>query len=333
MTNNDGRTQPSAEVATWADRTHGYRASPFEPSPDRLAAARKTRRRGRRMGWLRGDTIFDRIRVDVGLRFLHEVMDLDGLSYGLWDGDAQTVEGLRTAQNRYAETLCDWVPEGVRRILDVGCGTGETARKLNARGFEVEGLSPDPYLGEVFVARTGLPFHLIRYERFHPERPFDLILMSESAQYILLDQLFRWIMRESPGAHLLISDYFTVEVAEGPLGQSGHPLEEFEDEARLWAFEELQREDITDAVAQTLDLSRLWLDRYVAPTTKLLRESLARRSRILIAVGDLILRRRIQRWKRRIELGESAEFRRQKRYMRLLYRSPKDMGGLRKLRA
>ncbi len=333
MTDLDEPHQSSDDVTTWSDRTEGFRAQPFEPSPDRLAAARAKRRRGRRFGWLVGDTIFDRIRIDIGLRFLHEVMGLEGLSYGLWDGDPQTLEGMKTAQRRYAETLCDLVPEGVRRILDVGCGTGETARLLTERGFEVEGLSPDPYLGEVFVARTGLPFHLIRYERFHPDRPFDLVVMSESAQYIMLDQLFRWVMRESPGAHLLISDYFTVEAAEGPMGRSGHPLDEFEDEARLWAFNELHRKDITDAVAPTLDLSKLWLDRFVTPTAELVEETLERRSRLLMGIGRLFMKHRVMRWKRRIELGESSEFRRQKRYLRLLYRSPESMQELRQLRA
>ncbi|MCP4902196.1 MAG: class I SAM-dependent methyltransferase [bacterium] len=333
MTDNAELPQRSGGKTTWTDRTNGFRAIPFEPSPDRLAAARRQRRRGRRLGWLKGDTIFDRIRVDVGLRFLHEVVGLKGLSYGLWEGEPQSLEGLKAAQNRYAKTLCDWVPHGVRRILDVGCGTGETARKLTERGFEVEGLSPDPYLGEVFTARTGLPFHLIRYERFHPERPFDLVIMSESAQYILLDQLFRWVMRESPGAYLLVSDYFTVEPADGPLGQSGHPLSDFEDEARLWAFEELRREDVTDAVVPTLELSRLWLDRYVIPTAELVQETLARRSRLLVAIGRILLRGQVTRWKRQVELGESREFMRQKRYLRLLFRSPESMGELQKLRA
>lgn len=325
------RSMDSSEVTSWGDRTNGFVARPFEPSPERLRAALK-RRRGRRFGWLLGDTILDRIRVDVGLRFLNEILGLDGLSYGLWNDDPMTLDGLKAAQARYAETLCNWVPIGTQRILDVGCGTGETARLLTERGFEVEGLAPDPYLGEVFADRTGLPFHLVRFERFHPDRPFDLILMSESAQYVMLDQLFRWVMRESPGAQLLISDYFTVVPAEGPMGESGHPLDEFEDEARLWVFDEVRREDITDAVAPTLELSKLWLDRYVVPSAGLLEETLARRNQLLFTVGRRLIGGRLRRWKRSIELVESEEFCRQKRYLRLLYKSPKSMRELERLR-
>ena len=125
-----------------------------------------------------------RIKESTSLRLMREVLELDHLHYGLWRDEPLDLAGLKRAQERYAETLCDWVPDGVRSILDVGCGTGSMARRLAERGFEVEGLAPDPYLGEVFTERTGLDFHLARFQEFEPERTYDLILMSESAQYI-----------------------------------------------------------------------------------------------------------------------------------------------------
>ena len=316
----------------WGNHSTGFHAEPFEPSPDRLGAARAIRRGGRPFGWLLGDTIFDRIRVDFSLRFLHEILGLDCLSYGLWCDEPQTIDGLRSAQRRYIDSLCTWVPEGVHRILDVGCGTGATALRLTELGFVVEGLSPDPYLGEVFERRSGLRCHLSRLERFEPEQPYDLILMSESAQYVFLDQLFRWVMRSSPGAYLLVSDYFTVSPSPGYFGKSGHPLEDFWDEARLWAFQELRREDITAATAPTLDLSRKWYDRYVAPTSALASESLISKHPRLMGLAIRVVGRKMRRWQQTLASADGQEFQRLKRYLRVLFKAPAGMSELEQLR-
>lgn len=47
-----------------------------------------------------------------------------------------------------AGMLREWRPEG-RRLLDVACGTGEHARHLNERGFEVDGLDIEPSFLEI----------------------------------------------------------------------------------------------------------------------------------------------------------------------------------------
>jgi SAM-dependent methyltransferase len=41
-----------------------------------------------------------------------------------------------------------------RTVLDVGCGTGEHARRLSARGFEVQGLDLDPNLLRVAITKN-----------------------------------------------------------------------------------------------------------------------------------------------------------------------------------
>ena len=63
-----------------------------------------------------------RVRVNWGLRFYSEVLGLEHLHYGIWNGEALTLNGLRKAQERYVDRIVELVPEGVRRILDVGCG-------------------------------------------------------------------------------------------------------------------------------------------------------------------------------------------------------------------
>ena len=46
------------------------------------------------------------------------------------------------------------IPAGVHTILDVGCGAGNTARKLLERGYQVDCVSPNGVLSG--VARTVL---------------------------------------------------------------------------------------------------------------------------------------------------------------------------------
>jgi MPBQ/MSBQ methyltransferase len=264
-----------------------------------------------------------RVKVSTSLRLMREVLDLDHLHYGLWQGEQLDLEGLKKAQDRYAEKLCDWVPEGVRSILDVGCGTGSMAVRLRDRGFEVEGLAPDPYLGEVFTERTGLVFHLARFQEFEPERGYDLILMSESAQYIWLDSLFPHVCRVAPGGHLLLADYFVIDNDGSQAARSGHPLAGFLNRADESGCELLRREDVTEQTAPTLALASSWLDKYGIKIAAVLGERAHRRHPWLYRLGDKLFGGRIRRkLEQERTLCDPEIFRRLKRYELMLFRAP-----------
>jgi MPBQ/MSBQ methyltransferase len=268
-----------------------------------------------------------RIKESTALRLMREVLELDHLHYGLWRDEPLGLEGLKKAQDRYAERLCDWVPEGVRSILDVGCGTGSMALRLRDRGFEVEGLAPDPYLGEVFAERTGLPFHLARFQEFEPERDYDLILMSESAQYIWLDSLFPRVLRVAPGGHLLLADYFVVENDGSQAARSGHPLDGFLGSAAASGCDLLRREDVTEQAAPTLALASSWLDRYGVKIAAVLGERAQRRHPWLYGLGDRLFGGRLRRkLEQERTLCDPEIFRRLKRYELMLFRVPATSG-------
>jgi MPBQ/MSBQ methyltransferase len=261
-----------------------------------------------------------RIKVNTELRFYHEVLGLRYLHYGMWDGEPLTLAGLQAAQARYARTLCDWIPAGVRRILDVGCGTGETALALQARGFEVEGLSPDPYQEEVFTRRTGLPFHLTRFQEHDSERGYDLAMFSESAQYIHLHRLFAAARRLVPGGFLLVCDYFWRPDAPANESPSGHRLDEFLAEAARHGFAVERREDITDRVLPTLDLAHGWVERHVVPTVQIVLDWLAYRRPGLFRLGRRWIVGQAAKLARLQAKLDSGAFRRSKTYEILLFR-------------
>ena len=250
---------------------------------------------------------------------MHEVLRLEELNYGLWQDEPRNLGGLKEAQRRYSRELCDWVPDGVHSVLDVGCGTGGNSLRLKSMGFEVEGLSPDPYQQQVYEERTGLPFHLRRLQEFHPGRPYDLTLMSESAQYVWLESLFPLVRQVSPEGYLLVCDYFVRDGIEGPLAKSGHPLGEFMQQAKAHDFVLLRQEDITEQTLPTLDLASQWLERYIRPSMHIAEASIARRRPWLTPILRRVLRGPLTKFEEATKLLDRDRFQDAKVYLRLLF--------------
>lgn len=88
------------------------------------------------------------IGLDVGLEAIRWLTGAENLHYGLWDGLDVNAGNLRAAQEAYTDKLFKLLPSKPCRILDIGGGAGETARKLLALGHEVEIVVPSAFLAE-----------------------------------------------------------------------------------------------------------------------------------------------------------------------------------------
>ncbi|MDH5766832.1 MAG: class I SAM-dependent methyltransferase [Gammaproteobacteria bacterium] len=262
------------------------------------------------------------IRVNTALRFYHEILGLENLHYGLWNNDPFTKEGLHTAQERYTEHLISCFPKSVQTVLDVGAGTGATSKKLKNQGYEVEAISPDPYQQYLFKKNSNVKFHLNTFQDFKPGHTFDLILMSESCQYIPMDGLFSNAKTCAAGGYLLINDYFITDPDNTAMSNSGHPMETFYQKARDYGFELLKEEDITDQAAVSLDLARSWMNRYVLPSLNLVVDSLDKKHPRLVKFLSWLLRKKIQKFNNDLMLLDSEHFKRVKRYKILLFKVP-----------
>ena len=267
-------------------------------------------------------TINEGLKVNTALRFYHEILGLNNLHYGLWDNDPFTMQGLHAAQSRYTDHLISYFPESVKTILDAGAGTGETSEKLKARNYDVEALSPDPYQQYLFQKNRNVTFHLNKFQNFKPRKKYDLILMSESCQYIPMDGLFSNSITCAPGGYLLINDYFITNPDNTAMSKSGHDMQVFYQKARDYGFELLKEEDITDQAAVSLDLARSWIDRYVIPSIDLLTYSFRRKHPGLLKFAGWLMRKKIKKFNDDIMLLDSEHFKRVKRYKILLFKIP-----------
>lgn len=203
------------------------------------------------------------VGLDVGLAFIRWLTGAENLHYGLWTGLEVTAGNLKAAQEAYTEKLFGYLPDGPLRILDIGGGAGETARKLLALGHRVEIVVPSPFLAARCRANApGAIVHECMFEEFRGEGPFDLCLFSESFQYIPFDySLSRCAALLSPQGRVVIADCFRTDAykgrkAHGPQPGGGHRLSDFRAALEASDFRVDAEEDITDAVAPSIDLEQ-----------------------------------------------------------------------------
>ncbi len=212
----------------------------------------------------------------AGLNLFNFFLGTRDLHYGLWQDDLEVcIQNLPAAQQRYSDFLISHIPAGVKRILDVGCGAGGLASELLARGFEVEGVSPSPLLSEAAQQQAGEGFkiHQGRFEdvRFDQEQKFDLVMFSESFQYITLASVFENAMqRLKPGGYILICDFFKTDAPGRSVIGGGHPLKKFMAALEKSGLEVLADEDITRETAPNLDIVDQMGRELLHPTFKLI---------------------------------------------------------------
>jgi len=212
-----------------------------------------------------------KFKKDFLLRFLLEISKSDMLHFGLWNtGEPLTQANLRRAQEKYTESLLSMIPKSTRDILDVGCGTGNAASRLQGMGYNVDCLSPDIYLkGLIEKNYHGrLNFYCSKFEEFDPERRYDLLLMMESFGYMKLGQAVRKCTETvRSGGKVLIADIFRNSDTEDY--REFHVLDRFYREAGRNGFKVMSSVDVTGSVLPTLDYAGKLYDEYVLPISRM----------------------------------------------------------------
>ena len=212
----------------------------------------------------------------AGLNLFHFFLGTRDLHYGLWDDDLEVcIQNLPEAQQRYSNYLIGHIPEEVKTILDVGCGAGGLAAELLERGYQVQGVSPSPLLSEAAQKQAGDDF-IIHHGRFEDveisvNEKFDLVMFSESFQYIDLDSVLeRAQLLLRPGGYILICDFFKTEAKGKSVIGGGHKLTAFTKVLNKSGLKVLAEDDITRQTAPNLDIVNQMGRELILPTMKLI---------------------------------------------------------------
>ena len=252
---------------------------------------------------------------DRALRIYNEVLGLERLHYGIWlPEDELSIEKLKEAQERYENYLIDNIPDSVKSILDVGCGTGILIKKLIRLGYNAEGLSPDINNKAVFTENINATFHNMAFEEFSATEQYDCIIMSESAQYISIGKLFENAQRAlKKGGYLMILDYFVLKTASGDLSKSGHKYDNFMNHIENNGFTLISEHDVTDSVTKTLDTGKKFADKAFL-AADIGTEKIRSRHPYITKLLFWLFRKNIKKLTRQLILLDSQEFKKNKTY-------------------
>ena len=212
---------------------------------------------------------FREIGLEVGLIFARYFLKTDHLHYGYWTDDLDVdLHNLPQAQENHSNFIMSHIPEGIKTILDVGCGAGSFALKLIENGYQVDCVSPSPILTDNTRELLGNKSNIFEcsFEKLKTEKRYDVIVFSESFQYIpvekALQNSFTFL---DDGGCLLICDFFKKDVeGKSPIG-GGHKLSEFYDLISRYPFTLVKDIDITKKTAPNLTIVHDFLNNVGLP--------------------------------------------------------------------
>jgi len=255
----------------------------------------------------------------------------EDLHYGYWpEGLEVDIRNLPQAQEEYSRLLVSTIPDGVRTILDIGCGTGALAERLLGLGFEVDCVSPGPFLTERVRARLGgrSRVHQCHYEDLDTDRRYDLALFAESFQYVnVAEALEKTLHLLADGGHMLICDVFRLP-GKCPL-VGGHRLARFLDDIARYPFSLVRDLDITAQTAPNIDLGSEMSRQVGYPSWRLFRRAMAGNHPLVYRILSWAFRRKIEKFERRFFSGErdGESFREFRSYRLFLYRKSGEARG------
>jgi SAM-dependent methyltransferase len=198
------------------------------------------------------------IGLELGLRVYKFFLKSEYLHYGYFKDNLEAdISNLKQAQDNYAELIFSHIPEGVKTILDVGCGSGKTAQQLLARGYLVDCVSPGQILTAYAREMLGdsVNFFQCKFEDIVTDKKYDLVLFSESFQYIPMNKGIPGALKLlNPGGYIIVCDFFhTDKEGRSKLG-GGHDYETWLELKAKFPVRILTEIDITAETSPTIDL-------------------------------------------------------------------------------
>ena len=267
-----------------------------------------------------------KIGLDIGLVIGRFFMGSEDLHYGYWpNGKDASVQNFSDAQDSHSRLIMDQIPENINYILDVGGGSGNLALKLVNNGYSVDCVIPSAFLAEQAKTKLGNEsvIHICGFEQMPSTKTYDLIIFSESFQYVKMKESLQKIEKmTSPNGHLLICDFFRRDLPEkSPIG-GGHSWQDFKDTISTLPFQQVTDLDISVETAPTIDLLDQFCQDVLMPISEMSGSYLQYNYPYLTALLNWKLKKRIEKIRRTYLSGElnGESFKKFKTYRLLLYK-------------
>ena len=213
------------------------------------------------------------IGLEIGLVLSRFFFNTEHLHFGYWpDNLSLNIDNLKQAQDYHSDQIINAIPKKVDTILDVGSGSGGLADKLIEKKYKVECVSPSEYLSDAIEEKLNnkVKVHRSTFENLNIDKKFDLVIFSESFQYVNIQKTLSKVPNFlNENAHLLICDFFRKPDTSTKLLGGGHAWDDFYNEISSTSFENILDEDITIETARTYDLINKIINNVAEPVRDL----------------------------------------------------------------
>ncbi len=267
------------------------------------------------------------IGLDIGLAFGRFFLDTDDLHFGYWpDGEKPTSRNFAWAQENHSRLIIDKIPGDAKRILDVGSGSGNLALKLLGVGYGVDCVIPSKYLAAAVQKKLNArgKTHICKFEDLSSPERYDVIIFSESFQYVNMAASLEKVEKMlSPGGHLLICDFFKLDVPMKSIMGGGHSWAAFKVAIEKAKLELISDEDITDGTAPTVDFLDQFCQEVLKPVGEMTGEYMLSNYPKITRILIWKFKYNLDRIKRRYLSGDvnGESFKKFKTYRLLLYKN------------
>jgi len=213
------------------------------------------------------------VGLDIGLVIGRFFLNTEDLHYGYWpNGKDVNIQSLVEAQEAHSQFIIDHIPDKIKSILDVGSGSGNLALKLLNLGYTVDCVIPSEFLTKQVAEKLGNKSKIYNcgFEKVDVSKKYDLILFSESFQYVKLSEsLNKTVKLLNSSGHLLICDFFCRDVpGESPMG-GGHSWKKFQETVANHPLNLVTDIDITNETSSTIDLLAKFNTDVVSPIAEM----------------------------------------------------------------
>jgi 2-polyprenyl-3-methyl-5-hydroxy-6-metoxy-1,4-benzoquinol methylase len=267
------------------------------------------------------------VGLEIGLQVFNFMLKTEYLHYGYFrDGLEADISNLKKAQENYAEMLFSYIPESTKTILDVGCGSGKTAQQLVLKGYEVDCVSPNQRLTNYAKKLNGdkVQFFQCKFENLITDKKYDLILFSESFQYIPMDKSIPAALQMlNPGGHIMVSDFFKNDIEHKSKLGGGHSYDKWLSCRETLPVKTIIEKDITSETAPTIDILNQFNLKVLKPVWDSLWTLGADRFPLIIKIARRLYHRKFEKMEQKHFTGQRTgeNFKKYKKYMFYLFQA------------